>query len=109
MSTSPSPHTPPAAANEMSEMDVATPPKHPSATHSSAPKKNREQWPPMAHAPADILPKTPSTETKKIYRTSLVVGPRARAGHATLEDCCDDIKRKLLGCAAIHEKMRNLS
>ena len=36
----------------------------------------------------------------------MVVGPRTRAGHATLEDVCDDIKRKLLGCAPIYEKMR---
>jgi len=91
---------------QMSDMDVASPSKQSDTGHASTPKKNRDKRTSAAPAPADIPPKTPNTETKKIYRTSLVVGPRTREGYATLEEVCENIKRKLLGCAAIHEKMR---
>ena len=98
MSTAFSLLSPPAATMQTSDMDVASPSKQSDTGHASTPKKNRDKRTSGAPAPADIPPKTPNTETKKIYRTSLVVGPRTREGYATLEEVCENIKRKLLGC-----------
>ena len=89
-------------------MEVATTPNGKDVINLSTPKKERTKKASGGPSPdqVDKPPKTPSTETKKIFRTSLVVAPRTYVMGVGPDDICDDVKVKLTGCPTISEKMR---
>ena len=89
-------------------MEVATPSNGKDVINLSTPKKERTKKTSGGPSPdqVDKPPKTPSTETKKIFRTSLVVAPRTYVMGVSHDDICDDVKIKLTRCPTISEKMR---
>ena len=97
-----------AQPSQTSEMEVATPPNGKDVINLSTPKKDRTKKASGGPSPdqVDKPPKTPSTETKKIFRTSLVAAPRTHIKSVDSAGICDDVKSKLIGCPTILEKMR---